>query len=309
MGARFKVSSCLAIKGSLIDETYAVFRGWDYAASKTDNLKRARDENTIGAKSANWAQNVSWAVSRRFDPAGRDRPLVELAKSGCDREVWQPLLLYHLTRDELLVRDFLVNWLYPQLRAGAYRLRAADVLPYLKRSGFGVRSSELGLLNYEPQTRTLNSEPQTPNSELRTSNSELRTSNSEPRTPNPELRTPNPEPANWSDSTTQRVASGLLRLAVDFGLLTGTQSREFASYHLPEPSFMYLLHAMTDREANARRIIDAEDWRMYLMDAADVERELLRLHQFRKLHYEVAGSLAQIKLPAVSAAEYVREIG
>ena len=66
---------------------------------------------------------------------------------------------------------------------------------------------------------------------------------------------------------------------------------------------------VTDREANARRIIEAEDWRLYLMDAADVERELLRLHQFRKLHYEVAGSLAQIKLPAASAAEYVREIG
>ncbi|WP_295578803.1 BrxA family protein [uncultured Lamprocystis sp.] len=258
MGARFKVSSCLAIKGSLIDETYAVFCGWDYAASKTDNLKRAREENTIGAKSANWAQNVSWAVSRRFDPAGRDRPLVDLAKSGCDREVWQPLLLYHLTRDELLVRDFLVHWLYPQFVAGAYRLRAEDVLPYLYSLSKKKDIAWSG---------------------------------------------------NWSEATTNRVASGLLRLAVDFGLLTGTQSREFASYHLPEQSFMYLLHAMTDREANARRIIDAEDWRLYLMDTADVERELLRLHQFRKLHYEVAGSLAQIKLPAASAAEYVREIG
>ena len=34
------------------------------------------------------------------------------------------------------------------------------------------------------------------------------------------------------------------------------------------------------------------------MDADDVERELLRLHQFRRLHYEVAGSLAQLDLPA-----------
>ena len=47
---------------------------------------------------------------------------------------------------------------------------------------------------------------------------------------------------------------------------------------------------------------------MYLMDSADVERELLRLHQFRKLHYEVAGSLAQLKLPAASATDYAREL-
>ena len=258
MDARVKVASCHAIKGSLIEETYAVFRGWDDQYSKTENLKRARQDNTIGARSANWAQNVSWAVSRRFDPAGRDRPLVELAKSGCDQEVWKPLLLYHMTRDEFLVRDFLVHWLYPQFVAGAYRLRAEDVLPYLHSLSKKKDIEWSG---------------------------------------------------NWSDTTTKRVASGLLRIGVDFGLLTGTQSREFASYHLPEQSFIYLLHAMMDREANARRVIDAEDWRLYLMDAAAVERELLRLHQFRKLHYEVAGSLAQIKLPAASAAEYVREIG
>lgn len=251
------VSSFTIVKGSLIDETYAVFRDWDYGLSKLENLRHAREENTMGATSANWALNVAKVINRRFDPAGRDRPLVELAKAGCDREVWKPLLLYHMTRDEFLVRDFLVNWLYPQFTAGAYRLHADDVLPYLQALGKkkGIEWS-----------------------------------------------------GSWSDSTLERVASGLLRIAADFGLLKGAQAKEFASYHLPEPSFLYLLHAMTDNEANARRVIDAEDWRMYLMDAADVERELLRLHQFRKLHYEVAGSLAQIKLPAASAADYAREM-
>ncbi len=257
MAARSKVASCLAIKGALIEETYAVFRGWDDGLSKTENLKRARQENRMAAKSANWARNVSWAISRRFDPTGRDRPLAELAKAGCDREVWKPLLLFHLTRDDFLVRDFLINWLYPRFSAGAYRLRAEDVLPYLQALSRNKGIDWSG---------------------------------------------------DWSEATTRRVASGLLRLAVDFGVLGGSRSREFASYHLPEKSFLYLLHVMMDREANARRIIDAEDWRMYLMDAADVERELLRLHQFRKLHYEVAGSLAQIKLPSTSAADYVREM-
>ena len=109
-----------------------VFRDWDFALSKTENLRRGRENNTMGAASANWANNVSKVLNRRFDPAGRDRPLVDLAKAGCDREVWKPLLLYHMTRDEFLVRDFLVNWLFPQFQAGAYRLRADDVFPYLK---------------------------------------------------------------------------------------------------------------------------------------------------------------------------------
>lgn len=255
MEAPPRVASCHAIKGSLIEETYAVFHAWDYGLSKTENLKRAREENTIGAKSAAWAQNVSWAVSRRFDPSGRDRSLVDLAKAGCDREVWKPLLLYHMTRDEFLVRDFLVHWLFPQFAAGAYRLAVDDVLPYLQ--GLGKRKDI-------------------------------------------------DRSGAWTETTTKRVASGLLRIGVDFGLLKGVQAKEFSSYHLPEPSFLYLFHAMMDREANARRVIEAEDWRLFLMDVADVERELLRLHQFRKLHYEVAGSLAQIKLPAASAADYAR---
>jgi hypothetical protein len=250
------VSSFTIVKGSLIEQTYAVFRDWDFGLSKLENLKRVREHNTIGATSTHWARDVAKVLNRRYDPAGRDRPLVDLAKAGCDREVWQPLLLYHMTRDEFLVRDFLINWLYPQFTAGAYRLHADDVLPYLQ-----ALSKKKGI----------------------------------------------EWSGSWSDATLERVATGLIRIAADFGLLKGAQAKEFASYHLPERSFLYLLHALTDSEHNARRVIDSEDWRMYLMDAGDVERELLRLHQFRKLHYEVAGSLAQIKLPSTSAAEYAKE--
>ena len=251
------VSSFTIIKGSLIDETYAVFRDWDFDQTRTENLRRVREDNTIGATSIHWARDVAKVLNRRFDPAGRDRPLVDLAIAGCDREVWRPLLLFHMTRDEFLVRDFLVDWLYPQFTQGAYRLHTADVTKYLTSLSKkkGVEWS-----------------------------------------------------GKWTDSTTSRVASGLLRMATDFGLLTGTLHKEFASYHLPEESFIYLLHAMADVEPNARRIVDAEDWHMYLMDTADVERELLRLHQFRKVHYEVAGSVAQLKLPHGSSADYAREL-
>ena len=251
------VSSFTIIKGSLIDETYAVFRGWNFDNSRTENLRRVRENNTIGATSTHWARDVAKVINRRFAPSGRDRPLVELALAGCDRDVWKPILLFHMTRDEFLVRDFLIRWLYSQFTQGAYRLQTDDVTNYLtslsKKNG--VEWS-----------------------------------------------------GKWTDSTTSRVASGLLRMATDFDLLTGTLHKEFASYPLPEQSFIYLLHAMADVEPNARRIIDAEDWHMFLMDASGVERELLRLHQFRKVHYEVAGSLAQLKLPHRSAADYAREL-
>lgn len=251
------VSSFTIIKGSLIDETYEVFRGWDFSQSKLENLRRVREENSIAATSTHWARDVAKVLNRRFEPSGRDRPLVELAKAGCVQEVWKPILLFHMTRDEFLLRDFLVDWLYGQFIQGAFRLHTAEVVVYLQTLGKkrGIEWS-----------------------------------------------------GHWSEQTTARVASGLLRMATDFGLLKGVLNKEFNSYHLPETSFLYLLQAIGETEPNARRIVDAQDWHMFLMDAADVERELLRLHQFRKLDYQVAGSLAQLKLPHPSAADYAREL-
>ncbi|MBI3246541.1 MAG: DUF1819 family protein [Deltaproteobacteria bacterium] len=250
------VSSFTIIKGSLIEETYIAFQGWDFSLSKVQNLSRIKETNSIGATSTNWLRDVAFVLSRRFDLNGRDRSLVELAQAGCDREVWKPLLLWHMTRDEFLVRDFLVNWLFPQYTEGAYRLQAEDLYPYLEML---------------PEKSGIKTE-------------------------------------HWTKSTLLRVASGLLRIAVDFGLMTGAVVREFTSYHLPESSFLYLVHAMAEQEHNANQIVHSPDWRLFLMAPEDVERELFRLHQYRKLHYDVAGSLAQLTLPHRSVADYAKEL-
>ena len=66
-------------------------------------------------------------MNRRFEPNGRDRALVVLAKNGCPIDEWKPLLLWHITRDEFLLRDFLLNWLFSGFDAGAFRVRPEDL--------------------------------------------------------------------------------------------------------------------------------------------------------------------------------------
>lgn len=172
------VSSFTIVKGSLIEETYAVFASWDFSLTKLVNLQRLERDNTIGAQSHNWAREVRKVLNRRFDPEDRDRPLVELAQGGCDQLIWRPLLLWHMTRDEFLVRDFLINWLYPQYEAGAYRLGTDDVTLYLDSLARKKNITWSG---------------------------------------------------KWTKATTDRVASGLLRIAADFGLLTGGVVKERSS--------------------------------------------------------------------------------
>jgi hypothetical protein len=249
-------SSFTIVKGAMIDETHAVFAAWDFARSKRQNLDRLREENFIGAGTSTWLRDVAKVLNRRFDPAGRDHALVVLAKNGCELEEWKPLLLWHITRDEFLLRDFLQHWLYPAYESGAFRVRPEELHAYLR----GIRK-----------------------------------------------RGGTTEHA-WTDTTLKRVSAGLLKMAVDFGLLRGSVVKEFASYHLPERSFLYLLHAIREEKQSPRKVIDAPDWRMFLMRPSDVEHELLRLHQFRKLEYQVAGSLVQLTLPCGSSREYAERM-
>lgn len=250
------VSSFTIVKGAMIDETYAVFTAWDFERSKRENLDRLRAENFIGASSATWLRDVAKVLNRRFDPAGRDRPLVVLAKRGLPIEDWKPLLLWHMTRDEFLVRDFIENWLFAAYESGAYRIHGEDVEQYLGEIGKRGGTTEHA----------------------------------------------------WSEHTTKRVAAGLLKIAVDFGLLRGSITKEFVSFHLPERSFLYLLHAMHDEKLSPSKVVTSRGWRLFLMRPADVEHELLRLHQYRKLEYHVAGSLVQFSLPCTSTLEYAERM-
>src|SRR5258707_5352510 len=185
-------SSFTLIKGAMIDETYAVFAAWDFDRSKRENLDRLRRENFIGASSITWLRDVAKVMNRRFEPNTRDRPLTLLAKSGCPINEWKPLLLWHITRDEFLLRDFLLNWLFPTFLSVTYSIRTEDLYVHLqsirKRGGTTEHA--------------------------------------------------------WTKATVNRVAAALLKMAVDFGLLRGSVIKEFASYHLPEPNFLYLLYSI-----------------------------------------------------------------
>jgi len=113
---------------------------------------------------------------------------------------------------------------------------------------------------------------------------------------------------NLSEYGLLRGSRDLLRMAGDFGLLQGRAIKNFTSYQIPEAAFIYVLHALTEAEANCRKMIERPEWRLFLLTPEQVEKELLNLHQFRKLEYHTAGSLAQLKLPCASALEYVERL-
>ncbi|MEI7768437.1 MAG: hypothetical protein WCI67_00535 [Chloroflexales bacterium] len=105
-----------------------------------------------------------------------------------------------------------------------------------------------------------------------------------------------------------RTARDLLLMADAFGLLQGRVVKAFAGYQLDDAGFLYVLHALAEREAHPQRIIEAPEWRMYLMRPADVEHVLLRLHQFQRVEYQAAGSIIHLRLPYRSLLAYAESL-
>lgn len=247
------VSSFRVIKGSLIQETYAAFRSWDFSKSKVENLDRIRAENTVQAASTNWLRDVRKILSARFDPEGPDRALVRLCQQDPGIEAWRPMLLWHMAQGEFLLKDFLTQWLFPRFQEGHPRFAPKDLVPHL--SGLA--------------------------------------------------RPGGPVEEPWTETTTQRVATALLKMGADFGLLTGGTTKVPASFHLAERAFLYVLHDLMDRMKNPRKVVECEDWRIFLMSPEAVHQELLRLHQYRRVEYHTAGSLVELRLPHPDLRSYV----
>jgi len=125
------VSSFTVVNGARSAGIYAIFEKWDLALPQKRNLDLVRQRDPLGLGSASRCRDLAATLNRQFDIEQRDRLLVELAQAGTPLDTWRPLLLWHLTRDEFIVRDFLLNWLFPLHASGTWRIRTNDVLPYL----------------------------------------------------------------------------------------------------------------------------------------------------------------------------------
>jgi hypothetical protein len=117
-----------------------------------------------------------------------------------------------------------------------------------------------------------------------------------------------PEVAEWSEATRKRVAGGLLKAGVDFGLLQGRVKRRFTAYYLADEPLIYvLLQCLASNRTTAAALADPR-WLWFRLPEAELEHRLLLLHQAQVISYYRAGSVVELKLPASSAEALVQEV-
>jgi len=80
-----------------------------------------------------------------------------------------------------------------------------------------------------------------------------------------------PEIAEWSPQTRDKVISNILTILRDFGLLRGTQRKQFSHLYVPLSAFVYVLYRLAQDGVSApESILNAEDWRLFFLERADV---------------------------------------
>jgi hypothetical protein len=114
--------------------------------------------------------------------------------------------------------------------------------------------------------------------------------------------------APLSDYGRVRMARDLFRMAAAFGLVEGQSRRRFTHVVIPDDAIVYALHSLQADIPSVSRALQSRRWHLFLLAPATVERELLNLHQLRRLRYEQAGSIRELSLPHASLLEFARSL-
>lgn len=118
-----------------------------------------------------------------------------------------------------------------------------------------------------------------------------------------------PKAKPFSEYGQLRAARDLLRMAADLGMLDGHGPvKTLASIAMSDDVTMFYAHMIADLEGNSAKMPASRLWRLAYMSPPDVHVALLRLHQFKRLNYEVAGNIVQVGLPFGSALECAERV-
>lgn len=99
-----------------------------------------------------------------------------------------------------------------------------------------------------------------------------------------------------SDSTINEAATKYLTSLRNFGLLEGTQRKEFAVTYIPDETIAYVVYRLFAEEAaSASDVIEHEDWKLFLMDQSEVQRRIRDISP-QYINYEKRGSTERLRM-------------
>ncbi|GEM_PF-6018790 len=82
----------------------------------------------------------------------------------------------------------------------------------------------------------------------------------------------------WSPDTITQLAQGLLSALRDFGVLEGKIIKRLGPRYLSVRAFALLAFSLSREYTTGERLLHADEWRLFFLDQAGVERRFLEAH-------------------------------
>lgn len=110
----------------------------------------------------------------------------------------------------------------------------------------------------------------------------------------------------WNEKTILRVAQNSMAALRDFGVLQGTVRKQIAPVYLPNQSFALIAFWLDRQLHSGNRVLHSEDWKLFFLPVAGVERFFLEADQEHLLRYNAAGSIVRLDFPEHNLTDYAR---
>lgn len=133
-------SSKIIKAGALLTDSKAFLLAYDEHHSLAENLNRIQRENPFGKASRSRVADILPIFRQRFcDDEKLARALRVLARSRVAPDVLDRVLYFHAARTDLLIHDFVCDFLFEKQRAGALQVRTDEaqrfVATIVRRAG------------------------------------------------------------------------------------------------------------------------------------------------------------------------------
>jgi hypothetical protein len=112
----------------------------------------------------------------------------------------------------------------------------------------------------------------------------------------------------WTPTVTRKVGQGMLAALRDFGILEGTGRKHIAPVHIPLEAFSLIAFILNSEGISGHRLVQHQDWKLFLLYERNVERILLECHQHGWLGFYAAGAIYRTEFREISFTEYAHVV-
>jgi len=105
-----------------------------------------------------------------------------------------------------------------------------------------------------------------------------------------------PQIKKWTESTRSKLAQSTLAALRDFGLLRGANNKQIQKPVVAPETAFHLLCVLLAEGHDARTVVEARDWRLFLWSESEVAQALGELAQKRWIRFEKSGRTVMLEL-------------